>query len=41
MSKKKYTVGGLFSGVGGLEKAFELADFKISWAKIDSRIVLY
>ena len=32
MSKKKYTVGGLFSGIGGLEKAFELADFKISWA---------
>ena len=28
----KYTVGGLFSGVGGLELAFEMAGFKVSWS---------
>ena len=29
---KKFTVGGLFSGVGGIEKAFVQAGFSISWA---------
>jgi len=29
---KKYKVGGLFSGVGGIELGFENQDFKISWA---------
>ncbi len=29
---KKYTVGGLFSGVGGIELGFENADYKISWS---------
>ena len=28
----KYTVGGLFSGIGGLELAFQEAGFKISWS---------
>ena len=28
----RYTVGGLFSGIGGLELAFENAGFKISWS---------
>ena len=28
----KYTVGGLFSGVGGLELAFEMAGFEVSWS---------
>jgi len=32
MTNKKFTVGGLFSGVGGLEKAFEDTGYKISWA---------
>ena len=33
LSKRgKYTVGGLFSGVGGIEKGFENNGFKISWA---------
>ena len=32
MSKKKYTVGGLFSGVGGLEKAFEMSGYQVTWA---------
>ena len=33
----KYNVGGLFSGVGGIELGFERAGFEISWAnEIDS-----
>lgn len=32
MKNKKFTVGGLFSGVGGIELAFERAGFGISWA---------
>ena len=32
MKNKKFTVGGLFSGVGGIELAFERAGFDISWA---------
>ena len=32
MKNKKFTVGGLFSGVGGIELAFERAGFEISWA---------
>ena len=30
----KYTVGGLFSGIGGLELAFQEAGFKISWSRV-------
>ena len=34
---KKFTVGGLFAGVGGIEAGFEKAGFEISWAnEIDS-----
>ena len=29
--KKKFTVGGLFAGVGGIEAGFEKAGFEISW----------
>ena len=29
---KKLTVGGLFSGIGGIERAFEKANFTINWA---------
>ena len=29
---KQYSVGGLFSGVGGIELGFQQAGFKISWA---------
>ena len=32
MAKNKYTVGGLFSGVGGIELGFEKAGYKISWS---------
>ena len=32
MKNRKFTVGGLFSGVGGIELAFERAGFDISWA---------
>ena len=32
MKNRKFTVGGLFSGVGGIELAFERAGFEISWA---------
>ena len=32
MKNKKLTVGGLFSGVGGIEWAFERVGFDISWA---------
>jgi len=32
MNKKKYTVGGLFSGVGGLERAFEMSGYQVTWA---------
>jgi len=36
--KNKYTVGGLFSGVGGIELGFEKAGYKISWAnEFDSK----
>ena len=28
----KYSVGGLFSGVGGIEKAFEDSGFEIKWS---------
>ena len=27
-----FTVGGLFSGIGGIETGFEKAGFKISWS---------
>ena len=27
-----YKVGGLFSGIGGIEFGFELANFKILWS---------
>ena len=27
-----FTVGGLFSGIGGIETGFEKARFKISWS---------
>ena len=30
--KNKLTVGGLFSGVGGIEQAFERAGYEISWS---------
>ena len=30
--KKKFTVGGLFSGVGGFEIGFMQAGFKVLWA---------
>ena len=29
---KMYTVGGLFSGIGGIELGFEKAGFKILWS---------
>ena len=29
---KQYTVGGLFSGVGGIELGFQQAGFQILWA---------
>jgi DNA (cytosine-5)-methyltransferase 1 len=32
MTNKKLTVGGLFSGVGGIELAFERAGFEINWS---------
>jgi DNA (cytosine-5)-methyltransferase 1 len=32
MKTKKLTVGGLCSGVGGIEKGFQSAGFKVSWA---------
>ena len=32
MKNNSYTVGGLFSGVGGIEKGFENNGFDISWA---------
>ena len=32
MSKRKYTVGGLFSGVGGIELGFINAGFEVLWA---------
>lgn len=32
VSRKKFSVGGLFAGVGGIEDGFEKAGFKISWA---------
>jgi DNA (cytosine-5)-methyltransferase 1 len=32
MTTKNYTVGGLFSGVGGIELGFEKAGFDILWA---------
>ena len=32
MKNKNYTVGGLFSGVGGIELGFEKAGFEIAWA---------
>lgn len=32
MSKKTYTVGGLFSGVGGIEQGFINNDFEILWS---------
>ena len=35
--KNKFSVGGLFSGIGGIEEGFEKAGFAISWAnEIDS-----
>jgi len=35
--KNKFSVGGLFSGIGGIEEGFEKAGFEISWAnEIDS-----
>ena len=35
--KNKFSVGGLFSGIGGIEAGFEKAGFTISWAnEIDS-----
>ena len=30
--KKKYTVGGLFSGIGGIELGFEKSGFNVLWA---------
>ena len=32
MPINKYKVGGLFSGVGGIELGFEQAGYEISWA---------
>lgn len=32
MSKTKYKVGGLFSGIGGIELGFEKAGYDIAWA---------
>jgi len=32
VAKNKYTVGGFFSGVGGIELGFEKAGYKISWS---------
>ena len=32
MKNKNFTVGGLFSGVGGIELGFEKAGFEIAWA---------
>lgn len=32
MTNNKYTVGGLFSGIGGIEKAFEQAKYEVKWA---------
>ena len=32
MSKKKFKVGGLFSGVGGIELGFKSSGFEIAWA---------
>ena len=32
MKNKKFTVGGLFSGVGGIELGFEKSGFDIIWA---------
>lgn len=38
MSKKKFTVGGLFSGVGGIELGFQKSGFNILWAnEIDEK----
>ena len=30
--KSKFTVGGLFAGIGGIEAGFEKGGFDISWA---------
>ena len=32
MTNNKYTGGGLFSGIGGIEKAFEQAKYEVKWA---------
>ena len=32
MIDRKYSIGGLFSGIGGIEKAFEQANYKVKWA---------
>ena len=32
VKNKKFSVGGLFAGVGGIERGFEKAGFEISWA---------
>ncbi len=37
----KFTLGGLFAGIGGIELGFKKAGFKISWAnEIDKNAII-
>jgi len=36
----KYTVGGLFSGVGGIELGFRQAGFETAWANEFDKLLL-